>query len=137
MANRRDILKNLAVLQSAALFGQSGAKLPDATITAAGAKRSKEPFGDHWVYFDGKTDQLRGFTGGSLRLKAGASPHPPHQHPEEEILLVTEGAGEISIEGKAVAAGPGAMMYCAANKVHGIQNTGKTPMLFYYFKWRA
>jgi hypothetical protein len=29
------------------------------------------------------------------------------------------------------------MMYCAANKMHGIVNTGKTPMLFFYYKWKA
>ena len=29
------------------------------------------------------------------------------------------------------------MMYCAANKVHGIVNTGKSPMTFYYYKWKA
>jgi hypothetical protein len=29
------------------------------------------------------------------------------------------------------------MMYCAGNKLHGIKNTGKTPLLFYYFKWKA
>jgi hypothetical protein len=28
-------------------------------------------------------------------------------------------------------------MYCAANKSHGILNTGKTPLLFYFYKWRA
>jgi len=28
-------------------------------------------------------------------------------------------------------------MYCAANRLHGITNTGKTPLLFYFYKWRA
>jgi hypothetical protein len=29
------------------------------------------------------------------------------------------------------------MMYCPAGKLHGIVNTGKAPLLFYYFKWKA
>ena len=33
--------------------------------------------------------------------------------------------------------GPGTMMYCAAGKSHGIKNTGKTPLLFYFYKWQA
>jgi len=76
-------------------------------------------------------------TAGSLLLKPGMSPHPPHQHPEEEFMVVTEGTGEISVEGKLTSAGPGTMMYCAAGKLHGIVNTGKTPLLFYFYKWRA
>lgn len=75
-------------------------------------------------------------TAGSLRLNPGATPHAPHRHPEEEFLLVTEGTGEISIDGKITKAGPGSMMYCAANKLHGIVNTGKAPLLFYFYKWQ-
>ena len=76
-------------------------------------------------------------TAGSLRLKAGMTPHEPHKHPEEEFMVVTEGTGEISMEGKITKVGPGSMMYCGANKLHGIVNTGKTPLLFYFYKWKA
>jgi hypothetical protein len=27
-------------------------------------------------------------TAGSLRLKPGMEPHPPHTHPEEEFMLI-------------------------------------------------
>jgi quercetin dioxygenase-like cupin family protein len=76
-------------------------------------------------------------TAGSLQLKPGMSPHPPHTHPEEEIMVVTEGAGEISVEGKVTKVAAGSMMYCPGGKLHGIVNTGKAPLLFYYFKWKA
>ena len=33
--------------------------------------------------------------------------------------------------------GPGAMMYCAGNTLHGVVNTGKVPMTFYWSKWIA
>lgn len=132
MPKRRDLfsLAALAALPAAA------AKLPDVTYSPKDAKLTKEPFGDLLIYFDGPTDQLKSMTAGSLRLKAGATPHPPHKHPEEEFLLVTEGSGEISIEGKITKVGPGSMMYTAANRLHGIVNTGKTPMLFYFYKWQ-
>jgi quercetin dioxygenase-like cupin family protein len=52
-------------------------------------------------------------------------------------MVVTEGAGEISVEGKVTKVAAGSSMYCAANKLHGIVNTGKAPLLFYYFKWKA
>jgi mannose-6-phosphate isomerase-like protein (cupin superfamily) len=125
-----------AAASSTAAFAASD-KLPDATIGEAAAKISKAPFGDLRIYFDGPTDQLKSMTAGSLLLKAGQSPHPPHQHPEEEFMVVTEGTGEISIDGKITKVGPGAMMYCGANKLHGIVNTGKKPLLFYFYKWKA
>jgi hypothetical protein len=28
------------------------------------------------------------------------------------------------------------MMFCAADRTHGILNTGNTPLTFYYWKWR-
>lgn len=115
----------------------AAAKLPDGTLNEANAKITKEPFGDLRIYYDGPTDQLKQMTAGSLRLKAGQTPHPPHTHPEEEFMVITEGTGEITVDGKVTKVGPGTMMYCAANKSHGIVNTGKTPLLFYFYKWRA
>lgn len=110
-------------------------KLPNSTLDGAKAKVTKEPFGDLRIYYDGPTDQLKAMTAGSLLLKPGMTPHPPHQHPEEEFMVVTEGTGEISVEGKISKVGPGTMMYCGAGKLHGIVNTGKTPLLFYFYKW--
>jgi mannose-6-phosphate isomerase-like protein (cupin superfamily) len=52
-------------------------------------------------------------------------------------MLITEGTGEMSVDGKLTKVGPGVMMYCAADKLHGIVNTGKSPLLFYFWKWKA
>ena len=68
-------------------------------------------------------------------LDPGSTPHPPHQHPEEEFLIVASGTGEIECAGKTTQVGPGAMMYCAGNTIHGITNTGKVPLTFYWSKW--
>jgi mannose-6-phosphate isomerase-like protein (cupin superfamily) len=117
--------------------GASAGRLPDGTLDTNRAKLTRETFGDLRIYYDGPTEQLKSMTAGSLLLKSGMSPHPPHQHPEEEFMVITEGTGEISVEGKITKVGPGTMMYCAAGKVHGIVNTGKTPLLFYFYKWRV
>jgi len=76
-------------------------------------------------------------TAGSLRLKSGMSPHPPHTHPEEEFMVIAEGTGEITVEGKMTKVAPGSMMFCAAGTLHGIINTGKAPLLFYFYKWKV
>ena len=112
MPNRRDLFK-LAAFQ--AMAGAAvAAKIPNATM-----------------------DKGQALTFGSLQLKPGATPHPPHQHLEEEIMIITEGTGDITCDGKVTKVAPGTSMYCAAGKLHTIVNTGKTPLLFYYFKWIA
>jgi mannose-6-phosphate isomerase-like protein (cupin superfamily) len=121
----------------ASLGAEAATKLPNATLSEAQSKLTKEDFGELRVFFDGPTDQLKSMTAGSLLLKPGMAPHPPHQHPEEEIMVVTQGTGEISMDGKITKVGPGSMMYSAAQRLHGIVNTGKTPLLFYYYKWQA
>jgi mannose-6-phosphate isomerase-like protein (cupin superfamily) len=83
-----------------------------------------------FVYYNGPTDQLSGVSAGACVLDPGMSPHPVHQHPEEEFLIVGEGTGEIVCDGKVMKVGPGAMMYCAGNTWHGITNTGQVKMTF-------
>lgn len=134
MPKRRDLFR-VAAAAPFAFLPVAAKSLENVTLTPSQAKLTREPFGDLRIYFDGPTDQLKSMTAGSLKLNPGATPHEPHRHPEEEFLLVTEGTGEISIEGKLTKVAPGAMMYCAANKLHGIVNTGKTPLLFYFYKW--
>jgi len=112
-------------------------KLPSGTRGADQAKLDKLPFGDQRNYYDGPTDQLHAMTAGSLLLKPGMSPHPPHQHPEEEFMVITEGTGEISVEGSVTQVRAGSMMYCSGGRVHGIVNTGSKPLLFYFYKWKA
>jgi mannose-6-phosphate isomerase-like protein (cupin superfamily) len=90
-----------------------------------------------FVYYNGPTDQLSGVSAGVAILDPGASPHPPHQHPEEEFLIIGEGTGEIECDGKTTQVGPGAMMYCAGSTWHGVKNTGSVPMTFYWSKWMA
>jgi mannose-6-phosphate isomerase-like protein (cupin superfamily) len=134
MPKRRDLFKFTAWNAVMAAFANE--RLPNATRSAGQGQVTHEPFGDLTVYFDGPTGQLASLTAGSLRLKPGMEPHPPHQHPEEEIMLVTEGTGEISIDGKITKVASGSMMFCGAGTLHGIKNTGKTPLLFYYYKWK-
>jgi len=90
-----------------------------------------------YTHYNGPTDQLDGICAGMAILAPGASPHPPHRHPEEEFLIVSDGNGEIECDGKIIQVAPGAIMYCAGNTLHGITNTGKTPMTFYWSKWLA
>jgi quercetin dioxygenase-like cupin family protein len=137
--NRRDVIGNLMLLAGVAATGApaeaDGTGWPDSVFDLNGGKTTEQPFGSTTVFHDGPTGQLHEMVAGSVLLKPGQEPHPPHQHPEEEFMLVTEGQGEILVGGKRSSAGPGTLMYCEGNREHGIKNTGSVPMRFYYFKW--
>ena len=115
-----------------------GAKLPDGVV-AIEALTPSDPVAGCTVFthYNGPTDLLKGMVAGMCVLDPGSTPHPPHQHPEEEFMIVASGTGEIECAGKITPVGPGAMMYCAGNTIHGITNTGKLPMVFYWQKWLA
>src|SRR5258708_1411223 len=134
--NRRTFFGASAGIGAAGIL-MGAPRLPDVTLDESKAKLTKEAFGDLKIYFDGPTDQLKAMTAGSLRLKPGMSPHPPHQHPGGEIMVVHEGSGRRVVPGKVSKGGTGNMMYWAGNKLHGITNTGKAPVLFYFYKLKG
>jgi mannose-6-phosphate isomerase-like protein (cupin superfamily) len=113
----------------------SSAKLPDGVIGLNDIDSQMENGCRVFVHYNGPTDMLTGMCTGLAVLDPGATPHPPHRHPEEEFLIIAEGTGEIECDGKITHAGPGAIMYCAGNVLHGITNTGKVPLTFYWSKW--
>ena len=90
-----------------------------------------------FVHYNGPTDQLSAVSMGMAVLEPGGAPHEPHRHPEEEFMLVAAGTGEIVVDDVTTQVGPGAVMYCAGDTLHGIMNTGSVPMTFYWSKWMA
>ena len=138
MPNRRAFLgASAAALPFLARFASGEeSPLPSIVVNPGNAKLTHESYGDLRIYFDAPTEHLRALTVGSLVLNAGMVPHPPHQHAEEEIMLVTDGAGEITVETKAYPVGPGSMMYCGGQRMHGI-TAGPHGLTFYFYKWRA
>jgi mannose-6-phosphate isomerase-like protein (cupin superfamily) len=116
----------------------TAAKLPDGVIGLDQLESSDPVSGCRvFTHYNGPTDQLSGLCAGMCVLDPGSSPHPPHQHPEEEFMIVASGTGEIFCGGQTTQVGPGAVMYCAGETIHGITNTGKVPLTFYWSKWLA
>jgi mannose-6-phosphate isomerase-like protein (cupin superfamily) len=87
------------------------------------------------IYLGGDTPASTKFVTGRLVLDAGKTPHPPHTHAEEEVMVIEQGHGEIEVDGKITKVGPGSVMYTEPNVSHGIVNTGDTPIVFYFIKW--
>ena len=135
-SNRRAILQTLAAGVALATQGKAS-EVSDQIIGKDQARKQSEAFGEVRHFVEGSTDQLKGLSVGSIELKPGQAPHPPHTHPEEELLIVTDGHAEISLEGKVTPVGPGSVMYAGSNHLHGIVNTSAAPMTFFWVKWMA
>ena len=93
----------------------TAAKLPEGVLAIDALEPESQNGCTVFVHYNGPTDQLSGVCTGMAVLEPGASPHPVHQHPEEEFLIIAAGTGEIECDGKTAAVGPGAIMYCAGN----------------------
>ena len=57
-------------------------------------------------------------------LAAGGSPHPPHQHVHEEMMLLQAGTLEATVNGQTYVLKPGSVFYVNSNDVHGLRNPG-------------
>ena len=91
--------------------------------------------GQNGVYLSGDTPASTKFVTGRFIIDPGQTPHRPHTHVEEEVMIVESGTGEISCDGKTPQVGPGSVMYTAPDAPHGIVNTGEKPLTFTYVKW--
>jgi quercetin dioxygenase-like cupin family protein len=59
-------------------------------------------------------------------LPPGQMPHPPHKHPNTEMLFIQNGTLEYLDAGKPVPTGPGDIVFSASNIMHGLKNVGTT-----------
>jgi quercetin dioxygenase-like cupin family protein len=70
-------------------------------------------------------------------LRPGETPHAPHQHPAEELLIIKEGTVESLVNGELRRVGPGSIVFQASNQMHGIRNVGNTPATYHVIQWKS
>ena len=70
-------------------------------------------------------------------LNKGESPHAPHQHPAEELIIVKEGTVESLVAGQQKRVGAGSIIFQAANQMHAIRNVGDGPAVYHVIQWNS
>ena len=70
-------------------------------------------------------------------LNPGLSSHAPHQHPDEELLIIKEGTVESLVNGELKRVGPGSVIFQAANQMHGISNVGDVLATYHVIRWNS
>ena len=108
-----------------------------AIVSQADARRDDADWGAFYTYFEGESYGARDALAGVAVIDPGQEIHPPHEHAEEEYLMVLEGTGTWHLNGETRAAEAGDLLYAAPWDVHGITNTGTEPLRFVVWKWGA
>ena len=70
-------------------------------------------------------------------LNPGESPHPPHKHADEELIIVKEGTLEALVNGELKRVGPGSVIFQASNQLHGLKNVGAGPATYHVIRWNS
>ena len=68
-------------------------------------------------------------------LQPGKSPHAPHQHQHEELLILKDGTLETFQSGVKRKVGPGGIIFQASNELHNVTNVGQFPATYYVIGW--
>jgi quercetin dioxygenase-like cupin family protein len=98
-----------------------------ATPTANGVRRA---------VFDGPTTTLDKAHCHITTLNPGQNSGEPRRHLQEEVIIVKEGLVEATFDGKTQTAGPGSVIFFAANAVTRLRNAGDGPatyIVIYYY----
>jgi mannose-6-phosphate isomerase-like protein (cupin superfamily) len=92
--------------------------------------------------FKGATPAIDSMACHAAVLSAGHSPHPPHAHGDEELLIVLDGEADLLIAdrpeydgARAVRVATGDFAYYPAGQHHTIRNPGTSPVAYMMFRW--
>jgi quercetin dioxygenase-like cupin family protein len=70
-------------------------------------------------------------------LNPGTASHPPHRHPNEELVLIRDGTVEVLSDGVWKRAGPGSIVFNASNSLHALRNVGPAPVTYDVINWKS
>ncbi|HTU64662.1 MAG TPA: cupin domain-containing protein [Steroidobacteraceae bacterium] len=68
-------------------------------------------------------------------LNPHTASHPPHTHPNEEMVILKEGTLQAHVNGKEVVVPVGGILFFASMQPHAVQNIGDTPATYYVINW--
>lgn len=103
--------------------------------------------GENWKpypIFQGATATLNSLSCHFSTLVCGSSPHPPHEHIEEEILVVLSGEVDIILKDNHAPAQPcfyrkrlrkNDFVYYPANFAHSLETISEEPASYLMFRW--
>ncbi len=68
-------------------------------------------------------------------LNPGLASHPPHKHPNEELVIIDQGTVETLSNGEWHRIGPGSIIFNASNSPHALRNVSAAPARYHVVNW--
>jgi (S)-ureidoglycine aminohydrolase len=87
-------------------------------------------------YFDRPTSMCERFEMHVTQLNKKGESHKPHSHAETEIILITSGETEMTIDGKEYKGSAGDLYVMNSGSLHGIRNAKDAPCSYFAFMWK-
>ena len=141
MSIRRDacvaLVASFATLAVVALAQTSTEVMGSTAVEWTSMEARKTKVGEVRQVFQAPTATLDELELHITTLLPGQSPHEPHQHPDEEVIIVREGTVETLLGTRTQRVGPGSVIFQAANQLHAIRNVGDTPASYHVIKWNS
>jgi (S)-ureidoglycine aminohydrolase len=132
------ILLTVLLAGSTVLMAQQTDSLPPHVYNWSDLKINKEQNRTIRPVLEGSTTALSHFEVHSTTLEPGKAPHPPHVHEDmDELIIVTEGDVQITINGTSKMVEPGGIAFVMAGDKHSIENTGEVSVTYYILKYKS
>jgi quercetin dioxygenase-like cupin family protein len=94
----------------------------------------KTKTGERRTVFDNPTLALANLECHISTLNPGEFAHPPHRHPDEELIILKEGTLAAFQVDHTNIVKTGGIIFEASNELHNMQNVGTTPATYYVFR---
>src|SRR6185295_11656664 len=88
------------------------------------------------VYFNRPTAMCENFEMHVSKVDKKGPAHAPHSHPDNEIILATEGEPELNIDGKLIKGTAGDLYFISSGTEHNSGNGSDAPCVYFAFRWR-
>jgi quercetin dioxygenase-like cupin family protein len=141
MITRRDVLVAVVAVAATccavAVADQSTAIMGPAIFDWNSIAVKQTPVGEVRSFFKAPTSTLDELEVHVTTLNPGMASHPPHKHPNEELVIVKEGTVEALVNGEWKRVGPGSVIFNASNQLHGLRNVGTGPATYHVINWSS
>ena len=140
MVTRRDLLvAAIAILGTAGAFAiaDQGPVMGSAAFDWNSIPAKSTDVGSVRSFFKARTPTVEELEVHVTTLDPGKSPHAPHRHPNEEMVILRQGTVEVLIDGDWKRVGPGSVVFFASNHLHGLRNVGTDQAIYHVINWKT
>jgi quercetin dioxygenase-like cupin family protein len=140
MITRRDLfVAFIAVVATAGAFALADQKpvMGSSVFDWNSIPVKATPVGSVRSFFSARTATLENLEVHVTTLNPGLSSHPPHRHPNEELIIIQKGTVETLSNGEWKRVGPGSVIFNGSNQLHGFRNVGAEPAVYHVVNFKT